>query len=555
MRIYPCIHDAVFINNYKNMKIENNSYNILEKYKQPAYIILLIIITLITFCNSFYHDFAWEDERDIINNPYIRNLSAENLNHILFQKFDMSIYQPVSALTSLIAYQLWGLNPMYYHICNVIIYIINIILIYFFILSITKSREKSFITSLFFSLHPIHSEVVSAIFGNCYIYSFIFLMMSFLCFSKYIRSEEKKIFYILSVLLYFISIMTKEYGLVLFPLFILYDFSFVHELNLKNISKRYKLYIPFIIISIFSLYIFMHFTTRVKSISGLSRFFHFLMDIEIFTVFYLRNLIYPVGLNPMYNIKGLYLSYLVLSICVFLLIILSLIITWKRTKDIFYFIMWLIIALIPYTHFILPVTYVAADRYIYVASLSFCFFLSLLIIKIYNFKGERIYKIISVSFFIIITIWYMTVTISQNRIWKNSTVLWTYVTELDSTYKDNGLSLTFMGDTYLKANDMDNAIKYYEKALYYNENNADVVLSLGIACMAKGDYNKAIDNLEKAKKMNPSNILIYNNLAIIYIQKGLYNKAAEEYRTSLEIDPKQAEVRQNLNILLKQLNN
>ncbi|MEQ8224971.1 MAG: hypothetical protein ABRQ37_21820, partial [Candidatus Eremiobacterota bacterium] len=187
------------------MKTENNSYIISEKYRNPAYIMLLIIITLITFCNSFYHDFAWEDERDIINNPYIRNMSAENFNQILFKKYDTSIYQPVSGLTTLFAYQLWGLNPVYYHIWNVVIYIINIILIYFFILSITKNREKSFLTSLFFSIHPIHSEVVSAIFGSCYIYSFIFLMMSFLCFIKYTGSEEKKIYYILSIFLYFIS--------------------------------------------------------------------------------------------------------------------------------------------------------------------------------------------------------------------------------------------------------------------------------------------------------------------------------------------------------------
>ncbi|MEQ8188841.1 MAG: hypothetical protein ABRQ39_12790, partial [Candidatus Eremiobacterota bacterium] len=188
------------------MKIENNPYNIPEKYRDPAYIVLLIIITLITFCNSFYNDFAWEDERDIINNPYIRNVSAENLDQILFKKYDTSIYQPVSGITTLIAFQLWGLNPMYYHIWSVVIYTINVILIYFFILSITKNREKSFLTSLFFSIHPIHSEVVSAIFGSCYIYSFIFLIMSFLCFIKYIQGEKKKIFYLLSIFLYFISI-------------------------------------------------------------------------------------------------------------------------------------------------------------------------------------------------------------------------------------------------------------------------------------------------------------------------------------------------------------
>jgi len=511
---------------------------------------LLIIITLITFCNSFYHDFAWEDERDIINNPYIRKMSAENFNQILFKKYDTSIYQPVSGITTLFAYQLWGLNPMYYHIWNVVIYIINIILIYFFILSITKNREKSFLTSLFFSVHPIHSEVVSAIFGSCYIYSFIFLIMSFLCFIKYTGAEEKKIYYILSIFLYFISIMTKEYGLALFPLFILYDFSFVKEVNLKNISKRYKLYIPFIAISIFSLYIFMHFTTRVHAVSGLSPFFHFLMDIEIFTVFYLRNLIYPYGLNPMYNIKGLYLSFLILSTCVFLLIIFSLIITWKRSKDIFYFIIWMIIALVPYTHFILPVTYVAADRYIYVASLSFCFFLSLIITGLYN-REKRIYKIISVSFFILITIWYMTLTVSQNRVWKNSMVLWTYVTELAPEYKDNGLSLKFMGDTYFKASDMDNAMKYYEKALSYDEKNGNLIFSLGIACMAKGDYNKAIDYLEKAKQIDPSNFSIYNNLALIYTKKRLYDKAAEEYKKSLEFNPQQPDVKENLNMLLK----
>lgn len=287
-------------------------------------------------------------------------------------------------------------------------------------------------------------------------------------------------------------------------------------------------------------------TERVKAVSGLSPMFNSLMDLEIFTVFYLKKLVYPVRLNPMYNIKGLYLTYMIISLCIFLLIFLSLVISWKKSKPVFYFTIWFLTGLIAHSHFIIPVTFVAADRYIYFSSLSFCFLLSLLIV--YIFKKDK--KLLSLSLMIMIMVIYINITVSQNRKWESNIILWTYVTSFEDDYKDNCLSFTYLAGAYLQNRDIDKAIECYEKALVYSKDNYGLKVKLGLAYLEKGDYEKAIINLEEAKKLGRPEI--YNNLALAYLNRGLKDKAIETYRKSLEIDPKQLDIEKKLEILLKQ---
>ena len=499
---------------------------------------------MITFYNTCHNGFVWDDERNIVNNRYLRDFSVKNLKNILLFSYDGSI-QPVKSLSYFIQYHFWALNPLPYHIWNIMLYILNIILIYFLIRHIAGSSEISLITCLLFSVHPLHSEIVAALFGKEYIYAFIFFLSSLLLFIKYLNNQEQKILYILSVISYLMSIMSKEFALTLFPLFILYDFSFVTTPGFKHFYRRFKLYIPFILSSLLFLYILMTSTERVKSVSGLSPMFNFLMDLEIFTVFYIKKLLYPVRLNPMYNIKGLYLTYMIMSLSIFLLIFLSLIISWKKSKSVFYFTMWFLTGLAAHSHFIIAVTFVAADRYIYFSSLAFCFFLSLLIVHIFR-KGR---KFLSISLMIVIMAIYINITVSQNRKWENNIILWTYVTSFEDDYKDNCLAFTYLANAYLQNRDIDKAIECYEKALNYSKDNYRLKLKLGLAYLEKGDYDRAASNLEEAKKLGKTEV--YNNLAIAYFKKGLKDKAVETYRKSLEIDPEQVDIKKNLNILLK----
>jgi tetratricopeptide (TPR) repeat protein len=522
----------------------------ITRSKHIIYIIILIIVTFIVFYNTFYNGFLWDDNNNIINNPFLVSPSWENLKYTFFNKYGGSIL-PVKLIAYLIKYRLWKLNPLPYHIWNVILYIINIILIYILILNINKSPEIALVTSLLFSLHPIHSEVVAALSGGEYLYAFAFFLSSLIIFSKYICEASKNSFYYLSLLLYTMSILSKDFPVTLFPLFMIYDFCFISKLTLKSVREKILIYIPFIIIPSVFLYISMFFTSRVKHISGLSILYHFLMDLQIITLFYIKNLFYPSGLNPMYNIRFIYMSLLILSTGLFIIILLLLILSWKTSKEFFFFLMFFIFSIVPYTHFIVKANIVAADRYIYAGSLSFCYFLALILFKIYRFKDKRICKLLSVCLLTVLLVSYTTITISQNRKWENEMILWTYVTGLDEKYKDNALAFTYLGDAYLKDKDLDNAIKYYEKALSYTEgDNQNLRLILGLAYMDKGDYDKAIDNLEKGKKLERKNIFIHNNLAIAYSHRKLYDKAIEEYKRSLKINPEQSDVKKNLEILL-----
>src|SRR5207249_9684110 len=86
----------------------------------------------------------------------------------------MGHYQPLSWVTLAIDYLLWGLNPLGYHLTNLIIHTANAIFVYFIsrqlistALSIANDKESwrlslsAAFAALLFAIHPLRVESVA----------------------------------------------------------------------------------------------------------------------------------------------------------------------------------------------------------------------------------------------------------------------------------------------------------------------------------------------------------------------------------------------------------
>jgi len=310
------------------------------------------------------------------------------------------------------------------------------------------------------------------------------------------------------------------------------------------------------IISMSCMYLYMSITDRVKEQVGQTRLESFLMDLQIFGSIYLKNLLYPAKLHPMYNISQVNIAWIIISFIMVSLIFISLIISWKRSKVVFYLIIWFFIPLIPVTHFIVSVNFLAADRYIYFSSLSFCFFLALMFVKIYKFKDKNIYKILSLSLAVLLLTVYTVITIKQNKIWTDNLTLWTHVYNLGEEYKKNPLLLYNLGHAYFQEGDFSESIKFFEESLKYSkEENCKLRIELGISYLEKENYSKALNNFQIAQEIEPHNFIPHKNMGIVYYHTGEYNKAREEFEKSLTLNPAQPDVRDFLDFLSSELIN
>lgn len=117
---------------------------------------------------------------------------------------------------------------------------------------------------------------------------------------------------------------------------------------------------------------------------------------------------------------------------------------------------------------------------------------------------------------------------------------------LSSTNMKETKDLTSKGDSYLKTNDFDNAIKCYEQAVQSNPDSTDTYYSLGKAYKGKEDYKNAIKNLETYTDAKPDDSEATIALGECYDKQGLYSQAQEAFQTVIAKDPTNDLAKRNL---------
>ena len=170
-----------------------------------------------------------DDHSLILNNPGLQN--NRFLQEFLFTPFGISpgkdvnsrmlsqsvqYYRPLTSLSFYLDYQIWGFNPSGFHITNIIIHLINLLLIYWLLLYIGFSSFQSYLGVLLFSTIPFHFENVAWISGRTDLISFLFAALSIYCFVNFYKKNRYSALWP-SAIFYFLSLLAKE-NTILLPL-------------------------------------------------------------------------------------------------------------------------------------------------------------------------------------------------------------------------------------------------------------------------------------------------------------------------------------------------
>src|SRR5450830_1433612 len=86
---------------------------------------VIVLVTCTAFLPVLSNQFiAWDDEATLVNNPYYRGLGWVQLSW-MFTTFHMGPYQPLSWITYGLDYLVWGMNPVGYHLTNLVLHAAN----------------------------------------------------------------------------------------------------------------------------------------------------------------------------------------------------------------------------------------------------------------------------------------------------------------------------------------------------------------------------------------------------------------------------------------------
>ena len=289
--------------------------------KSPKFLLFIIVsFTSIIYFKSLFNDLLfWDDNIYVINNKDITNLSFNSLKTI-FSGFYAYCYLPLTMLTYSLEYHFFGLNPFIYHLDNLVLHLFNIILVFIFIYKLSLGSELreintrqyaislAFIVALLFAIHPMHVESVAWISERKdLLYSFFFLS-SLIFYIKYISQIKSSIIhYPLSIILFFLSCLSKPTAVTLPFVLILIDYFF-NRFSLKSKVKLFKEKIPFFILSL--LFLIIAFYSQKHEIvvnSADDSYFNLFHRIFLFSfalTFYLYKVIAPFHLSVIHSFLG-----------------------------------------------------------------------------------------------------------------------------------------------------------------------------------------------------------------------------------------------------------
>ncbi len=190
--------------------------------KSKLNIILIIsLIGFFIFLPSLGNGFVWDDEEQIVNNTLIHSISnfpvffsGGAFNSGGTGNLLGSYYKPLMTLSFSILYSLFGSTAFFFHLFSLTVHILSAIIIYL-IFSYFFDKNKSFILSLLFLIHPLYSEVIfyAANFQDVLFFFFGSLALLLTIYKKN-KQSLPLCGKLLITLLLLCSLLSKETGII-----------------------------------------------------------------------------------------------------------------------------------------------------------------------------------------------------------------------------------------------------------------------------------------------------------------------------------------------------
>lgn len=518
---------------------------------------VIILLTLLAYANIFQNDFALDDYSFIVRWPLIKDIK----NFPLFftsqnQPWgEEGIYSPVRTLIFFIHYHLWGLNPVGYHVGSMALHLIVTALVYFITLLIAKNNTVAFLSSLFFGLHPVHTEAITFITASVDMSGVLFFFISFLFYIKSSQMQQtaNRRDYIFSLVFAALAIFTYELTISLPILFLFYDFCFRHDRQKKDSFLKGAFRVaPYLLIAvIYALikFIVLHSVARGGYIYGS---FYLTMLVMIKAVAqYILILFWPVYLTVNHVIsKGVYSfpiedfnrqavlsqsfldAQVLISLAVIILTLFWSVRIFKRQPLVSFCIGWFFIGLLPAAN-IIPSGIFFGERYLYLLSFGFCLLLGYLLTMLYERKDFLFHldpKFVSLVVIIVLVIFYAARTVLRNRDWRSDLTINQARTAL---CPDSAFMHAALADAYTADGQPLKALEVFKETIAIRPDDPDIYFSMTDAYMQLDEKDRAIASLNKAIELKPDFAEAFFNLAVIYGLSGQEQQAEDFLQKSL----------------------
>ena len=172
--------------------------------------VALAAMTLLAYLPVLRAGFIWDDDDYVTENLALRSL--DGLKRIWFVPGTTHQFYPLVHTSFWVEYHLWRLNPLGYHVDNLLLHILNALLVW---MVLRRLRLPfAWLAAAMFALHPVHVESVAWVTERKNLLSGAFYLLALLAWFKYDPPEQdapprRPAFYILALFLFVAALLSK----------------------------------------------------------------------------------------------------------------------------------------------------------------------------------------------------------------------------------------------------------------------------------------------------------------------------------------------------------
>ncbi|MDI6741883.1 MAG: tetratricopeptide repeat protein [Smithella sp.] len=496
---------------------------------------ILIVATLAVYLQVCQFDFInLDDSAFVTKNIHIQSgISLEGMRWALGTTHVNDFWYPLTLLSLMLDHQLFGLNAGGYHLTNLVLHMLSVLLLFWLFHRMTGAVWKSAFVAAFFALHPLQVESVAWIAERKGLLSGFFWMLTLCLYVRY--TEKPAIKRYLPVLFSFaLALLSKPMIVTLPVVMILLDYWPLKRFDFekgKFLLWQLKEKTPFFILSaviVVTTFIIQYDPSKT-AFSAASR----LGNAPIIFMAHLGQIIWPQNLAlgyPFFDHFNLWMS--LGATALIIIISFAVISTARRWPFLVVGWLWYAVTIAPVLGIIYIGQFLMADRFTYLPSIGISIMLAWGVPLLFARKNsmQKILFPSAAVFLIVIS----ALAWKQCSYWKDSYTLFHHALQVTD---NNYLAHSCFGSALFDKGNVPEAIAHFDEAIRINPEFISAYNHRGIVYAKTGHRQKALENFNTAIRMKPRDANAYRNRATLYGEMGEYHSAIEDMNMAIEIEP------------------
>src|SRR6058998_1593140 len=486
--------------------------------------LVVVLFTLAAFLPALQNQFVnWDDHENFLDNPHYRGLAWSHLRWMWTTH--RGHYIPLTWMTFGLDYLLWGMNPLGYHLTNLLLHAANAV-VFFFITRRLLTRAlpspserghaltvSAAFSALVFAIHPLRVESVAWATERRDVLSGLFYLSAVLAYLRACDREERgRGWYWGAVALFAGALLSKSMAVNLPVVLVILDVYPLRRLGgsigwrSEPARRVYVEKIPFVLLAAAASAIAVMAQSSVHAVASLAQL-RVPGRVAISTYglsFYLWKMVVPVNLSPVYELRppvNPWATPFLLSYGVVLALTAIALALRRRVPGLPAAWVAYIVVLLPVLGIFQSGPQIAADRYTYLAGLGWAILGGAGLLSCWRSSRRSktgtpaTWLLAGIALCVVVGLGVLTW--NQVHVWHDSEKLWSHAVAIDP---GSAVGQYSRGLVLAQQGKLTEAMEHYRQALQIKPDYALAHANWGLALIHQGKLAEALEHLQQAGK-------------------------------------------------------